>query len=54
MNRTKSNHALSVNQIKEIMGTLWELRLLGFTPADTLGMEYAQIVEIVATGNPRP
>jgi hypothetical protein len=54
MTRTKSNHGLSVVEIKEIMGTLWAARLLGWTPADTLSREYSQIADAVAQGSPRP
>jgi hypothetical protein len=48
LEKTRCAHRLHVDAIKEILRTLWAFRLLGYLPADTLGMNYDQITEIVS------
>ncbi|MER8639179.1 hypothetical protein [Mesorhizobium sp. M1365] len=54
MERVRCNHRVHVNAIKDILGTLWSFRLLGWLPSDTNYFEYDRITEIVAAGTQRP
>ncbi|TIR42680.1 MAG: hypothetical protein E5X64_04395 [Mesorhizobium sp.] len=54
LQRTRDNHRLNVESIKDVLATLWDFRLLGWLPSDTSYLEYAQIAEIVAEGTRRP
>jgi len=53
LTRTRNLHRLHAGGIKEILGTLWAFRLLGYLPIDTVGRDYAEIVAIVAANTPR-
>lgn len=54
MERVRCNHRIHVDAIKEILGTLWSFRLLGWFPSDTVYLDHDQIAEIVAAGTKRP
>lgn len=54
MERVRCNHRIHVNAIREILGTLWAFRLLGWLPSDTIYLDHDQIAEIVAAGTRRP
>ncbi|MER8985278.1 hypothetical protein [Mesorhizobium sp. M0843] len=52
--RVRRNHRMSVAALKEILGTLWSFRLLGWLPSDTIYLDYDQITETVSAGTHRP
>ncbi|MDG4885844.1 hypothetical protein [Mesorhizobium sp. WSM4887] len=54
MERVRCNHRVHVEVIKEILGTLWAFRLLGWLPSDTVYLEHDQIAALVAEGTRRP
>ncbi|MER9628927.1 hypothetical protein [Mesorhizobium sp. M0296] len=54
MERVRCNHRISVDAIKEILGTLWSFRLLGWLPSDTIYLDYDQITDTVTAGTHRP
>lgn len=54
MERVRANHRISRDVIKEIMGTLWTFRLLGWHPSDTLYLTHEQIVEFTSACIQRP
>lgn len=45
--RAKRLYRVPTPAIEEILRTLWAFRLLGYGPADTLGITYEQITELV-------
>jgi hypothetical protein len=54
LSRVRGTHRLTVPSIKTVLGTLWELRLLGWFPSDVSYMEYSAIAAIVAARTERP
>ncbi|TIX15094.1 MAG: hypothetical protein E5V41_16895 [Mesorhizobium sp.] len=53
MERVRANHRISREVIKEIMGTLWSFRLLGWLPSDTLYLTWSQVEAFVTAGTRR-
>lgn len=54
MERVRCNHRISVDAIRDMLGTLWSFRLLGWLPSDTIYLDHVQIAAIVAAGTQRP
>ncbi|MER9405920.1 hypothetical protein NKI36_17985 [Mesorhizobium caraganae] len=54
MERVRCNHRIHVDAIKEILGTLWSFRLLGWLPSDTIYLDFDQITKTVTAGSHRP
>lgn len=48
LEKARCAHRLHVDVITEILRTLWAFRLLGYRPADTLGITYEQIAGLVS------
>lgn len=53
LQKARDTYRLRVDGMHDILRTLWAFRLLGYAPADTAGLSYADICAIVAAGTAR-